>query len=108
MQHTHTHAHTHTHTHTQSPLMQSSDMARIWYKEGSKCARVCMCVCVCVTQADGVDALQGITLGPRLLLGLAAAIECVAGQEAVGKLNVIIHCSESQVRAMCVCVCVSG
>ncbi len=75
------------------------------------CRYVCSRLCVCrQIQAEGLDALSGVTLGPRLLLGLAAAVECVAGPEAAAKLNVIIHCSESQVCmyvyvSMCVSMC---
>lgn len=47
-------------------------------------------------KAEGVEALSNITMGPRLLLGLAAALESIAGPDAVQKLHVIIHCNENQ------------
>lgn len=47
-------------------------------------------------QAGQAGRIDGVHMGPRLLMALAGAVEAVAGAEALAKLVVILHCHEVQ------------
>ncbi len=44
-----------------------------------------------------LERVQGVPMGPRLLISLANAAEMLAGAEAVKKMCVVLHCNEEQV-----------
>ena len=52
-------------------------------------------------QASGLEKLQGLSLGPRLLLALAAAMEELGGVGAAARLAVVLHVDEGQESHVC-------
>ena len=40
--------------------------------------------------------IKGITMGSRLVVALAQAVEAVGGAEAVQHLHIVLHCNEIQ------------
>lgn len=47
-------------------------------------------------QAGAAERIEGVHMGPRLLMALASAVEAVAGPDALARLVVILHCHEVQ------------
>ncbi|GAX84468.1 hypothetical protein CEUSTIGMA_g11888.t1 [Chlamydomonas eustigma] len=43
-----------------------------------------------------LERVQGVPMGPRLLMSLVNSVEALAGAEAVKKLCVVLHCNEEQ------------
>ncbi|GAX76181.1 hypothetical protein CEUSTIGMA_g3625.t1 [Chlamydomonas eustigma] len=47
-------------------------------------------------KVSSLERVQGVPMGPRLLLSLVNSVEALAGAEAVKNLCVVLHCNEEQ------------
>lgn len=52
-------------------------------------------------QSDSLDKLANVPTGLRLLAAIVAAVEAVAGAQAVPKLVVVLHAHEGQEEQLC-------
>jgi len=47
-------------------------------------------------RAESLDRVEGVPLGPRLLMALVNAVEALGGEGAAQHLHVVLHCNEAQ------------
>lgn len=58
---------------------------------------LCACTLCCPQQAGQVESkIEGVHMGPRLLLALATAVDAVAGEGAAARLQVLLHVNDEQ------------